>query len=169
MKKTISLVISMLILSAFVYSEVKIGVINPSVIMEKTKKGAEISKRLEDFQNDKNQKMQALQEEIKKLQRDIQSPALNNDTRDKKTIELQTKQTDIKRFYEDAQSDFQRETQKELSELEKELLPLIETLGKTKGFSIIFDITRPGIVYFDEAIDITEEIVKAFDAKYTQK
>jgi len=47
-------------------------------------------------------------------------------------------------------------------------MPLIDQIGKSKGFTIVFDITRPGIVYFDPAIDITEEVIKAFDAKYTK-
>ena len=107
-------------------------------------------------------------EEIKKLEKDLMSPALNDEAREKKSIELQEKRTDFKRFYEDAQNEFQRESQKELTALEKELMPLIDNLGRQKGFTIIFDITRPGIVYFDQAIDITDEVIKMVDAKYSK-
>jgi outer membrane protein len=93
------------------------------------------------------------------------SPALNDDTREKKGLDLQTKRKDLKRYVEDAQNEIQRESQKELVELEKAVMPLIDQIGKSKGFTIIFDITRPGIVYFDQAIDITPEVIKAFDEK----
>jgi outer membrane protein len=166
MRKTIVLVMTILVLTVFVFSEVKIGVINAQLILEKTKKGLDIQKKLEKFQEEKKQQMQKMQDEIEKLRKDLMSPALNTETRDKKTLDLQTKQKELKRFYEDAQNEFQRESQKELVALEKELMPLIENLGRSKGYSIIFDITKPGIVYYDNTIDITAEIIKAVDAKY---
>lgn len=168
MKKIFIFVITVLVISAFAFSEVKIGVVNAQDILQKTKKGAEIQARLEKLQQGKQQKLQTLQEEIKKLEKDVLSPALNDETREKKSVELQNKQKDLKRYIEDARNEIQRESQKELVELEKSVMPLIDQIGKSKGFTIVFDITRPGIVYFDPAIDITEEVIKAFDAKYTK-
>ena len=165
MRKTLILVVAILVMSAFAISQVKIGVVNAQEILAKTKKGIEIQKRLEQLQDKKQQELQAKQDEIKKLEKDVLSPALNDETREKKSIELQNKRKDLKRYVEDAQNEIQRESQKELVELEKAVMPLIDQIGKAKGFTIIFDITRPGIVYFDQAIDITPDVIKAFDAK----
>jgi Skp family chaperone for outer membrane proteins len=166
MRKTLILVVTVVVMSAFAISQVKVGVVNAQEILAKTKKGVEIQKRLESLQQRKQQEMQTKQDEIKKLEKDVVSPALNQETREKKSLELQTKRKNLKRFIEDAQNEIQRESQKELVELEKAVMPLIDQIGKSKGFTIIFDITRPGIVYFDEAIDITPEVIKAFDAKF---
>jgi outer membrane protein len=166
MRRTIMVVIAIFVVNAFAFSEVKIGVINPQKIMDNTKKGIAIQKRLEKLQGEKQQKINAMQEEIKKLQKDLTSPALNNEARQKKSIELQEKQKTLKRYVEDARNEFARESKKEFLNMEKELLPLIENLGRQKGFTIIIDITRPGVVYYDEAIDITAEVIKAVDAKY---
>lgn len=168
MRKSLILVVTVVVMSAFAFSQVKVGVVNAQEILQKTKKGVEIQKRLEQLQQKKQNEMQAMQDTIKKLEKDVVSPALNQETREKKGLELQTKRKDLKRFIEDAQNEIQRESQKELVELEKAVMPLIDQIGKSKGFTIIFDITRPGIVYFDEAIDITPEVIKAFDAKYSK-
>jgi len=53
-------------------------------------------------------------------------------------------------------------------ELEKAVMPVIDQIGKSNGFTIIFDITRPGIVYFDQAIDITPDVIKAFDNQFSK-
>jgi outer membrane protein len=153
-------------MSAFAISQVKIGVVNAQEILQKTKKGIEIQKRLEGLQQKKQTQLQTMQDTIKKLEKEVLSPALNQETREKKSLDLQTKRKNLKRFIEDAQNEIQRESQKELVELEKAVMPLIDQIGKSKGFTIVFDITRPGIVYFDQAIDITAEVIKAFDAKY---
>lgn len=165
MRKTFILVVTVLVMSAFAISQVKIGVVNAQEILAKTKKGVEIQKKLEQLQNKKQQELQAKQEEIKKLEKEVLSPALNDETREKKGIDLQNKRKDLKRYIEDAQNEIQRESQKELVDLEKSVMPVIEQIGKSKGFTIIFDITRPGIVYFDQAIDITPEVIKAFDGQ----
>jgi len=165
MRKTLVLVVTVLVMSAFAISQVKIGVVNAQELLAKTKKGIEIQKRLEKLQEKKQAEMQAMQDQIKKLEKEVLSPALNEGTREKKGLELQNKRKNLKRFIEDAQNEIQRASKKELVELENAVMPLIEQIGKSKGFTIIFDITRPGIVYFDQAIDITAEVIKAFDAK----
>jgi outer membrane protein len=154
------------LLCVFALPEVKVGVINAQKIVDKSKKGAAIQKSLEKFQEEKKAKLMKMQDELEKLRKELTSPALNNETRNKKTMEFQTKQKEAKRYYEDAQNEFQQEYQKQLIALEKELMPLIENLGKSKGFTIIFEMPGPGIAFFDNAIDVTDEVIKALDAKY---
>lgn len=165
MKKTLIFVLTVLLMSVYAFSQVKIGVINAQEIIAKTKRGMAIQKKLEALQKRKTAELQTLQEEIKKLEKDLLSPALNNETRERKSIEMQTKRTTLKRKYEDAQRDFQRESGKELAELEKQLIPLIENIGKSKGYTLIFDRARSGIVYLNSSVDITAEVVKVIDEK----
>lgn len=166
MKKTLILLISFLALSIFAFSEVKIGIVNAEEIISKTIRGKAIQTKLEAFQNKKQQEIQVLDEEIKKLEKEISNPALNDETRDKKSLDLANKKKNIQRLIEDARNDIQRESQTELITLEKDLMPIINEIGKSKGFTIVFDSTRPGIVYIDPTIDITEDVIKAVDAKF---
>jgi outer membrane protein len=165
MKKTLFVMLTLVIMSVYAYSEIKIGVINAQEVFEKTKRGSKIQKELEAMNDKKAEELKALNESIKKLEKDLLSPALNSTAREQKSVELQTKRTDLQRRYEDAQRDLQRESQKKLLELEKELMPLITNLGKSKGFTIIFDRARSGIVYFEQSVDITNEVIAAIDAK----
>jgi outer membrane protein len=165
MKKTLILVLTLLVLSVFVFSQVKIGIINAQEIIQKTKRGLKIQKDLENLQKQKTTELQSLQDDIKKLEKELLSPALNAATRENKSLELQTKRTTLKRKYEDAQRDFQRESARMLANLEKELIPLIESIGKSKGYTVIFDRARSGIVYYDNSVDMTNEVIQAIDQK----
>ena len=169
MKKSFILIFTLLTLSLFVFSEVKIGVINAQEIIEKTQKGKKVQAKLENLQKQKQQQLENLQKEIVQLQKDLESPALNRDTREKKTRELEDKRIDYNRFIQDTQKEMQAKSQQELLTLQKEIMPLIQQIGKAKGFSIIFDMTSSGIAYFDETIDVTDEVVKAVDAKFPGK
>lgn len=167
MKKTSMLIITFLALCTFAFSQSKIAVVNAQDILMKSKKGIEVGKKIEEMNNKKLAEANALQEEMKKLEKEIASPALTDDAREKKSLELANKQKNFKRYYEDSKAEMDRQTQTELMALEKELMPIIDTIGKAKGYTIIFDISgRQGIVFVDPAADITEEVIKAADAKY---
>lgn len=166
MKKSLILVFTILTLSFFMFSEVKIGVINAQEIIAKTKKGISVQKKLENMQKAKQQKLEALQNVLKQLQKDVASPALNADARGKKQREFEDKQIQYKRELQDAQKEMNEATQRELAALQKEIMPLIQELGKSKGFTLILDMTGSGIAYFDQTIDITADVVKAVDAKF---
>jgi Skp family chaperone for outer membrane proteins len=119
MKKTLSFVIASFVLNIFAFSQVKIGITDAQKIIEKSNKGTQIQNRLAQLQQKKKKQLQEMQSSIKKLEKEVISPALNQDIRDKKSRELQAKRTQLKRFYEDAQREIQRESQRELLALEK--------------------------------------------------
>lgn len=169
MKKSFILIFTLLTLSLFVFSQVKIGIINAQEIIEKTKKGKQVQVKLENLQKQKQQQLEGMQKTVKQLQKELESPALNRDTREKKTRELEDKRIDYNRFIQDTQKEMQVRSQQELMALQKEIMPLIQQIGKAKGFTIIFDMTSSGIAYFDETIDVTDEVVKAVDAKFPGK
>lgn len=169
MKKSIILIFTILTLSVFVFSEVKIGVINAQEIMEKTKKGTQVQRKLEKLQNAKRKQLQTKQQELEKLEKELNSPALNADTRARKTRQVQDKRIEMQRLVEDARNEMQQESQKELFALQKEIMPLIQEIGRAKGFTLILDMTSSGIAYFDKTIDITAEVIKAVDAKFPGK
>jgi len=166
MKKQVILVFTILTLSLFVFAEVKIGVINAQQVIMNTKKGKEVTSRLEKLGQGKQKKVESMRSVIKKLETELASPALNTQTRESKSIQLQRKKTDLKRYIEDAQKEMQLKSQKELNILRKDIMPVIEKIGKEKGFTIILDLSTAGIAYFDKTVDITKEVISSYDQKY---
>lgn len=167
MKKSLILIFTILTLSVFVYSEVKIGVINAQEIMAKTKRGVSVQKKLENLQASKQKELQGKQDALKKLEKELASPALNAETRSRKTREIQDKRIQLQRAVEDAEKLMRAESAKEIRKLTGEIMPLIQELGKAKGFTLIFDVSSSGIAYFDAAVDITPEVIKVVDAKFS--
>ncbi|MCP5053667.1 MAG: OmpH family outer membrane protein [bacterium] len=167
MKKSMIIVFTVLFAGVFAFAQAgKIGVVNSAQILQQTKKGKVIKQKLEKLQKQKQREVQTLQEQIKKLQQDVLSPALNAATKQQKSEELNQKQVTLKRRIEDAQRTLEREFQKELIQLEKQIMPVMQTIGKTKGYLMVVDLQKGGLVYVDQSIDITADVIKAFDAKY---
>ncbi|MCP4215113.1 MAG: OmpH family outer membrane protein, partial [bacterium] len=120
MKKTLILVFDIMTLTFYTLAEVKIGVINAGEIVQKTKKGNKIQKKLEVLQKKKAAELEGAQNNLKQLQKDLASPAINADTREKKTREMEDARIKYNRLLQDAQKSMQSASQKELMDLQKE-------------------------------------------------
>jgi outer membrane protein len=168
MKKAMVLMITLVMTGAFAWSQAtaKMGVVNSGLIMQKTKRGTAIRLRIEGLKSQKQKQAQTMQQFITKLQKDLTSPALNNATRQKKTGELSQTQLKLKRFYEDTQKELEAKFQKEMIKFQEQVVPLLNEVAKKKGLTMVFDLQRSGLAYVNDAIDITEEVIKAFDTKY---
>ena len=78
--------------------------------------------------------------------------------------DLEKKQTERKRYEEDATRDMQQLQQSLFGRIRNEMVSIIEAVAKEKGYDLVLDLQTSGAAYFNPAIDITEEIVKRYDA-----
>lgn len=169
MKKHLLLIAALVALSAFAFAEFKIGIINPQVVLQNSVKGKEAIGRLQALTTAKQKKYEALQKAIEALEKEVLSPALNAETRERKTQDLANKRTEIKRFAEDAQKESMAAQQKEFEAIQKDLMPIIEKVAQENGFSLVLDLNTAGVTFFDPAIDLTEKVVKSYDAQSAAK
>jgi outer membrane protein len=165
MKKSLFLIIALVALATFAFAEFKIGIINPQVVLQTSVRGKEAIERLKALQLSKQKKYESMQKEIDALEKETMSPALNAEARDKKAQDLVNKRTEIKRFAEDAQKESMGAQQKEFEKIQGELMPLIEKIAKADGYTMILDLNTAGVTYFEPGVDITDKVVKAYDAQ----
>jgi len=167
MKKLFSVVIVLAVLTVFTYAQAKIGIVNSQVVLKNSIGGKAFMKKMSALDKKMTSKMQNLTMEIKKLEKELGSPALNSATKEKKAELLREKQTAAKRYYEDAKRRFQTKYNKEMKKLLKDIMPVIQRVGKTKGFTVIMEIQN--VAYYDKAVEVTADVIKAYDAVYKKK
>jgi outer membrane protein len=165
MKKYLFLIFALLALTTFVFSEVKIGIINPQAVLQNSAKGKDVIEKLRSLNMSKQKQYEAMQKEIDLLEKEIGSQPFNQETLAKKNMDLQNKRTEIKRFAEDAQKDSLAVQQKEFENLQRELMPIIEKIAKDAGFSLVLDLNTAGVTYFDPVIDVTDQVIKVYDTQ----
>ena len=168
-KKTLFSIVSLLILNLFAFSQAKIGVVNSDKIMQESKRGKQALAKLDNMNKSKQDKIQSLQNEIVTLRKELGSPALNDNTRQNKSQQLEDKQITLQRLVNDTKTEMQREMQNELLAVNNDIMPIIQQIGKSKGFTLILDLNGSGVLYFDNSIDITADVIKEADAKLPSK
>jgi len=74
------------------------------------------------------------------------------------------KQTERKRYEEDATRDFQSFQTNVVQKIRNEMVAIIMALRKEKGYDLVLDLQTSGLVDFEPALDITDEVVRRYDA-----
>jgi outer membrane protein len=77
--------------------------------------------------------------------------------------QLENKNIAMRRFEDDAKRELEDARRKQLGGLEAKILPIINAIGQEQGFTLIFNKFQSGLVYADEAVDITDEVIQRFN------
>lgn len=92
-----------------------------------------------------------------------QGASLADDKKDALQKQYQEKAIAFKRFQDDAQRALEEAQKKELEELQKRVMPVISQIGKERGFTLVFNKFQSGLVFADESVDITDDVLKRFN------
>ncbi|NIQ10157.1 MAG: OmpH family outer membrane protein [Gammaproteobacteria bacterium] len=111
--------------------------------------------------------VQQRQEELKKLKDDLEKQAmlLSEDARNAKERDYQQKVKEYQRFTKDIQETLQQMDADFTRKILEDLLKVAQDFGKSEGYSMILEKTESSIVYADESIDITDDVIKEFDTQ----
>jgi outer membrane protein len=146
-------------------TSLRIGVINVERLVQESALGKEAFSRVKKLNDVKKEEGDKLQKELRDMEQKLadQGAALAEDKRDALQKSYQEKAIAFKRFQDDANRELEAAQKKELGELERRVFPVINQLGKDRGFTLIFNKFQSGLVYADEAVDLTDEVLKVFN------
>jgi outer membrane protein len=144
----------------------KFAFVNTLAILQGTAEGRQQLQEIEAFKNEKQQAMQTQSEELQALrqQYDSQSRMLNPDTAAEMEREITTKDRQLRRLQEDAETDLNRRQSELLNRMSEKIQTLIGEYAEQNGIGVVF-LQNPSLPYFAPALDITAQIIKIYDEK----
>jgi Skp family chaperone for outer membrane proteins len=74
------------------------------------------------------------------------------------------KTTERKRYEEDGARDFTQFRDNLVAQIRSEMVTVIIALRKEKGYDLVLDLASSGVVDFDPALDVTDEVIRRYDA-----
>lgn len=144
----------------------KLGVINSQEILERSAEGKRVQAELQAAEKKHIDDLARLDDQIKQLQNRLSTQRLTLTVEAAAGLQadIQRKQTERQRAAEDAARAMRELQGRTMERIQNELIPLIEQARKDLGLELMFDLAKPGVVYFDPALDVTAEIIKRYDA-----
>ena len=149
---------------------IKIAVIDTEKILVSSAAGKKALAELKRLQEAKEKEFGAKQQEIKDLQAKISDGRLSlaQDKLDDMQKQLEDKVIAVRRLQDDATRDLTKKRDDVLGQIDQQVMPVINQVGKELGYTLIFRKFESGLIYADEAIDITDSVIKRLDTAAPQ-
>ncbi len=122
-----------------------------------------ITKEVEKFQRliaDKQRELQTMKESLEK-----QAPMLTPDARATREKDYQNKLREFQRWGEDTQNEINQKRMEMERNISMGFQKVIQKVGADDGYTLILEKNETIVLYVSKAIDITDRVIKAYDAQ----
>jgi len=154
----------------------KIGVMDMQRAMNMTNKGKAVIAKMKKKRQREYEILQKKNNELKKMAGELKQKAFMSDKAATAAREdkLRKLTRDLKRYQEDVRSEIIELQKINSEEMYRDLSKVLNEYAAKEGYTVVFEGGRqapgvPGsIVYYDDAVDITDNIIELFNKKFPQ-
>lgn len=145
---------------------IKIAVIDTEKILLSSTAGKKAVADLKKLQEQREAELRAKGQELKDLQQKISDGRLSlaQDKLADLSKQYEEKEIALRRQQDDATRELNKKRDEMLAQIDDRVMPVINQAGKDLGYTLIFRKFESGLIYADEAVDITSVIIQRLDA-----
>jgi outer membrane protein len=145
---------------------IRIAVIDTEKILLSSTAGKKALADLKKLQEAKETELRGRAQELKDLQTKISEGRLSlaQDKLADLSKQYEEKEISVRRLQDDATRELTKRRDEMLGQIDQRVMPVINQAGKDLGYTLIFRKFESGLIYADEAIDITNVIIQRLDA-----
>lgn len=150
-------------------AELKVGVVEPQKVLEKTKAGQKVKDKLEEYQKSAQKMLDIDGEELKKIQEDFvkQGSILSPEAKKDKEEALRRKEMEYQRKFQQLNQDFQVKKKELLEEFSKSLEQTVRGIAEKEKISLVVEKSDNGpvslVIYSNPSLDLTDRVIKELD------
>ena len=144
---------------------IKIAVIDTEKILLSSVAGKKALADLKKLQEAKENELRGRAQELKDLQSKISEGRLSlaQDKLAELSKQYEEKEIALRRLQDDATRELNKKRDEMLAQIDQRVMPVINQAGKDLGYTLIFRKFESGLIYADEAVDITASIIQRLD------
>ncbi len=145
-------------------AQLKVAVVNVQKAMLDSDELKKISADMEAKYKPKQDELTKMQTDLQSIQQQLQSNKLTPQAQQDLTLQGQRKQRDAQRLSDDLQQELDAERQDILGKAAKKMQDVIKKLAEAGGYDLIVDVSTA--LYFKPALDITDQALAAYNKAY---
>ncbi len=144
---------------------VKIAVLDMQRLQQRSSSFQKVKERLKKRFDTLKSKLKEEEDKILKLEQELrrQSMMLSLDAKEDKQRELEKKKRHYKYIYGEVTQEMKDAELDATRKVGREIEKVVEKIAKAEGYTIIFEQGAVGLIYYNNAIDITDRVTKAYD------
>lgn len=166
MKRIIIALVAALMLAAPALAADKIAYVDLQKALNLSKAGAQAKSEISDLVKKYEGEFKTMQEGLlqKKGELEKQAALLSDSAKADKEREYQKEVRDLQRFQKDVKDELQQKDAEYTKRILNELFDILQKMGKDGGYTMILEKNEGAVIYASENIDLTDELIKAYDA-----
>lgn len=166
-----TLAVSLLLVNgAGAQEKVKIGFVDLLRALNESEAGLKAQGELKQIVDEKKATLQRDKDAIaeKKEELDKQGLLLNEQTRRNREDEIRRLERDHTRALSDIKEEINRLETKYTEAIRKDLMQVIEEIGREEGYTLILEKQYSAILYAPNSISLTDTVIKRYDAPQSE-
>lgn len=146
---------------------IRLGFVDLQIVITQSKEGQTAMDVVKKEAAEKQKEISAKEAEIKQMDADLQkqTSALSEATKKEREEEIRRKLRDLKRVTEDFNRDLAKREGEMVNDLLKDVTSVIRDYGKEKGYALIVEKGQSGVIYGNDAADLTKEILERYNRR----
>jgi outer membrane protein len=147
----------------------KMGVIDPQMVLEKSKAGKKALDGLKDYVSTRQKLLSRDEEELRNTEKTLKESAskLSEGEKKEKEAQFRTKIQDYQKRAQEFNQELQGKQKELVDDYMKRIALATQTVAEKGGFSIVVDKgseqTIKIVIYSKDTIDLTDQVIKEFD------
>ncbi len=149
-------------------AEQKLGYVDFQRAIKEVEEGKATGAALKKEADEKQRQLNARMDELRRLQEDFQKQAqiLTPEARAAKAAEVERKTMETQETYMKLQQELSAKERDAMRPLADRLTAVAKEIAETDGFTMIFDRESAGLVYAPASLDLTNELIRKYNAKF---
>lgn len=147
----------------------KVAIIDIQKAIVNTNEGRRDFEALQKKFDPKQAELKAQSDEVDRLKKELssQTDKLSEDERAKRVQVIETKQKALQRTMEDAQNDYQQQSNEIANRIGGKMIQLLDSFAKKNGIGVVMDVSgqNNNVLWGSEQSNVTAEIVTAYNAQ----
>jgi len=146
--------------------DVRIGYVDLQRAIFSSNPGKEARRSLDERTDKLKKDLEKKQEELRtvKAEFDKQSAVLSPDARAEKERDLQRRLRELERLKQDSEDELNRRDQELSKRILGEVREVVRQIGGKGNYTLILERNAAGVLYAANGVDLTEEVIKAYNA-----
>lgn len=164
-----SLFMTVLILSSSIVLAQQISnvaVFNPEKTMQLSVPGKQFLSQLVNKETEIRSELSGIDKKLLSLQQkyNTQKLTLSTEAEQQLLFDIEALRTTRTRREEDLAKEYRSFKFDLINKFYEEIRPVISSVAKEKGLAVVLDLSVSGVMYFDQAFDITDEVIARYNA-----
>lgn len=161
---------SAVLVSGAAHAQMKFAYVDMQRALMEIEEGKAAKNKLKNQFDAKQKELDGKQEELKRENANLEAMAregvLKDDKLREKRADLERKLMEVTKYWQESQKALSEEERRLTQEIFSKMAVIIRGIAEADGFTFVFDKNESGLLFAPDSLDITNELVRKYNAKF---